>query len=310
MKKTMFITSVIMVVVLAIALTTSSLAWFNAGGATSVDINQFQITAKASTDVKGLEISNKGTIWRTDKISLDGISAAATADAFVPLVPVGDLANADADARVAALYGALNATVDDKATTGMWTNTTVTNNEVTTFADALTQKAAYKEEFFIRNSGDLATNVSVTVKAIENKDTSFNAPLWIAIFQETDDGNDLLKLLALHSSVRVTDNTTNPVTLSNEVTEFKYATAKTALAAGKYPDNQGEDKQTELRDAAVNSFTISTLNLQGTTVNSTNGDPVYHPHKLVIMAWFDGDKLDNQNSKDYTVTIDVSFGVI
>ena len=60
MKKTMFITSVIMVVVMAIALTTSSLAWFTAAGSSTVTTSSMTLTAKA-TSAAGLLISQADT---------------------------------------------------------------------------------------------------------------------------------------------------------------------------------------------------------------------------------------------------------
>ncbi len=57
MKKTMFITSVIMVVVMAIALTTSSLAWFTAAGSATVTTDTLTLTAKANAST-GIQISD------------------------------------------------------------------------------------------------------------------------------------------------------------------------------------------------------------------------------------------------------------
>jgi len=56
MKKTMFITAIIMVIVLAIALTTSSLAWFSAAGASKVSLTSFTINAQSKTS-EGLLIA-------------------------------------------------------------------------------------------------------------------------------------------------------------------------------------------------------------------------------------------------------------
>lgn len=81
MKKTMFITSVIMVIVMAIALTTSSLAWFSTGGTDSVTTNTFKVTAQGSTS-KGIAISHDKSQWDSS-ISLSD----ANSTGLKPVVP-------------------------------------------------------------------------------------------------------------------------------------------------------------------------------------------------------------------------------
>ena len=99
MKKTMFSTSVIMVVVMAIALTTSSLAWFSAAGASNVTTSALTIKAQSTTS-SGLQITdNPENVWG-ESISLASGNAV---DGMMPLVPLSmksnesgyEIANAD-----------------------------------------------------------------------------------------------------------------------------------------------------------------------------------------------------------------------
>lgn len=107
MKKTMFITSVVMVIVMAVALTTSSLAWFSASGSPTVTTTALKVTAKAET-TSGIAISNNGTEWDSN---IDLNTAGNTN--LMPLVPYTKAVAFDKDtagdnARVAsALLAAL-----------------------------------------------------------------------------------------------------------------------------------------------------------------------------------------------------------
>lgn len=97
MKKTMFITSVIMVLVLAVALTTSSLAWFQAtNGAKTVSATAISVTAKVAEATNGgLVISTSGTTgtWKTSDQNLTAVSN--TLSGHYPTAIISDLTNAD-----------------------------------------------------------------------------------------------------------------------------------------------------------------------------------------------------------------------
>lgn len=109
MKKTMFITSVIMVVVMAIALTTSSLAWFSATGSNTVTTNSLKLTAQSSAST-GIAISyDSGSTWN-DSITL----SPSVTSGLMPLVPFTKVAAYDGDAdpiadENARVYAALRA---------------------------------------------------------------------------------------------------------------------------------------------------------------------------------------------------------
>ena len=101
MKKTMFITSVIMVVVMAIALTTSSLAWFSASGSQFVTTNSMKVTAKAvgSTGIGISQTAEDGT-W-VSELDLDTTGNTN----LMPLVPFGKASAPDAHSLLVALVG-------------------------------------------------------------------------------------------------------------------------------------------------------------------------------------------------------------
>lgn len=77
----MFITSVVMVIVMAVALTTSSLAWFSASGSPTVTTTALKVTAKAETS-SGIAISKDKVNWE-DNIDLN----TAGSTNLYPLVP-------------------------------------------------------------------------------------------------------------------------------------------------------------------------------------------------------------------------------
>lgn len=151
MKKTMFITSVIMVVVMAIALTTSSLAWFTVDGATTVSTSPVSISAKAKTST-GLYISNNTTSWQQDALTLTG----SAYNQYVPVVPYGTSSSADA-------ADLLNGLQNDKFVTN---TVKVVSGGQQKWANEYSVAATnfYKDQsIYVANSGDAAIAVSAAV---------------------------------------------------------------------------------------------------------------------------------------------------
>lgn len=117
MKKTMFITSVIMVVVMAIALTTSSLAWFNAAGTSTVSTNALKLKARSVASA-GLQISSasRDGAW-SDAIMLDS-TLATNLEPMMPLIGIGLIDPAEVeDEDIGTYLGSLNTVLDEGCST-------------------------------------------------------------------------------------------------------------------------------------------------------------------------------------------------
>ena len=256
MKKSMFITSVIMVVVLAIALTTSSLAWINgAAGAQKVTAGSLTVEAMEAAAGKGLVISADGSSFGTTDVSLG-----ATVEGMTPAAPLscpGTDLPAELTASIATAQNFGNVVKIPGATTD-----TVKKADV---------KISVSNVVYVASTGAAVTPTIDVVFANTDDEvggTIASEPvLWVAVlaYNEAESAWQIVKIAA-SSNIQMT--TFKGATLP-DVSGVLSELAATVDASGAW-------EQIELAAAGDNAW--------GTAVQ----------YKAV--AWYDGSTLINSNS--------------
>lgn len=274
MKKTMFITSVIMVVVMAIALTTSSLAWFTASSETTVSTNAFTINAQSMTS-EGLYIARDTANFSVNPITL---ADATSSNTYWPMVPLVGSTTIDADG----LLGALQ----DDAFIGNKTR----NVGTTTYwqGDAYTTNFFKDQLIYVANAGTGDVQIEATV----DFESVVGGSLYVAVLGATYDSSnefDEWELIALESST--TDATAVSVLCGKT----------TAMFAEEEP----------LADAIGSVAPTAVLNSETTTVlaGTSNGSAWGGWMQFKVLAWFVGNELTNNNSSTTTATFTVNFSI-
>ncbi len=307
MKKTMFITSVIMVVVLAIALTTSSLAWFSAGGADRVAIQSLTIATASAEKSSGLEISNgnpngsENNTWSTSQINLRNLDESGKTAALNPMCPVN--AGEDEVLGTALTVDSLYAAVNNMYTV----KTYLKNGSTSTFQGEVTDSnktAAYKDFFFIRNSGETPiSSAGISVTPTFNKDRSYNAVLWVAIFDVTN--TESKSLVYIENFYKVTSEE------QQHSTDMAYASLLSKLnnEQPSAPVDSGATRSAV--QGLVSALALPAAFYADATYASEHdgvneNDLVKTAHKLEIYAWYDGASLDSGNA-DTETTIALAF---
>lgn len=304
MKKTMFITSVIMVVVLAIALTTSSLAWFTAGGATSVGTQTINLSSvSAESAASGLEITKDTSIgWQTSAVAL------ATPSALRPMCPVTYTSKSAVSSDE--FYQAVNAMAERKITARDGVPYFVSP----TAAGITGTATPYSDTLYIHNSGvnQIGVNASITIALnTASASTVGSANLWVAVFDITNwssQSNTGAVLMALDCSNAQLDTPITPNYLTYAPSSSSFGEFANADDLGARCDSISGSTN-GVSPANINSVatiaTARTVNLEP----GQEGTAAFEPgatHTIVIYAWYDGTSLIAQNV-DTVVTISVSF---
>jgi hypothetical protein len=289
MKKTMFITSVIMVVVMAIALTTSSLAWFTARGAASVTTDTLTLTAKANAS-SGIQISDvsaggpwAGSINFTDKAEL------------MPLLPYQ---YSDAETTL------LQALVAEKFITNeVDENLKYVNAQG---SEAVAANYFASSEIYITNmaQGSGAKAVAITPSIVFKKDDAVYNPGGT----NRSDPNLYVAVLCNKTSAFEADgSTTEGYSTSAADWEIVNIFNSKALASGKV--KFGKEASAFVSEAdSTKSYTELTIADLITTTATNTIDPIttdaesgeYRNFGEVVqfkvVAWYDGVSLVNANS--------------
>ena len=284
MKKAMFITSVIMVVVMAIALTTSSLAWFTANGASTVTTTSLTLKAKVNSSA-GLLICNDGTSFNSTSV------APATASGSIGLT--GEPAVEVVDVRPVAPYGDDTDTeVLEALSKAQFTGKTVSSTTGTNLWGA---DAAYSDHYagyvYVANGGDAARSIAAAI----NFESVTGATLYVAVLaaktQDTDEticGASDDEYANKWEIVRVASS--NGSTTVNSITDLAVSKAEFATGdtvAGAFTGTKG-------LTGSVNPCTSNTSTVS--VGQRTTGDDAYsHWQKFLILAWYSAD-LTNYNS--------------
>ena len=256
MKKSMFITSVIMVVVLAIALTTSSLAWINgAAGAQKVTAGSLTVEAMEAAAGKGLVISADGLSFGTADVSLG-----AAVDGMTPAAPLScpgtDLA-AELTANIATAQNFGNVVKIPGATTD-----TVKKADV---------KISVSNVVYVASTGvAVKPTIDVVFENYEDEvdgNTITSEPvLWVAVLASTDGATWQIVKIAASSNIQMTTFKGADLPVDSGVLS---ALATTVDASGAW-------EQIELEAAGDDAW----------------GTPVQYK----AVAWYDGSTLINSNS--------------
>jgi hypothetical protein len=296
MKKTMFITSVIMVVVLAIALTTSSLAWFSAGGAQSVSTTEVQIHAVNAAAVgAGIQISPEAvgttsSLFTTAEVTPQTLKSSSLSD-LAAMCPVG------LDRTAESISGPTFYLAVNNMRSAKITQEAISGTMQTIFSDdALGTPKAYVGGFALRNSGTdtnflARCNISLAGSKPENADSNAQSTIWVAVFDVTaGEGHEVLVgLLGKNAATEVTT-----MTAAASVDNLAYREL-----AGNITDSNG---------VPTSKFVKSDyITLQPGEENpSTGAITINDVHKIEVYAWFDGDSLINI-TRDTIGTISVTF---
>jgi hypothetical protein len=297
MKKTMFITSVIMVVVMAIALTTSSLAWFTTAGSATVTTNALTVTAK-TTAAAGLQISSaavNGPFYLN--IDLYGSASNVVAD-MVPAMPY----KVDSDATLLSAlvnHNFISNTVagpdysEDTAVTAnsgngtlyftkdIWVTTVDTSDDLVVSVDI---DWTQDDEAYTSSPSDPVVYVAVLADQNEVVKADRSTP---------DDDFDW-EIMAIFSSNAAATN----VNFGKTAGFFQSTDADTrATVAASYTTT------------ALSSFTgVATDALEKCAIDTETEQ--YNPYGEVkqfrIVVWYDGIALVNANS-DFSVDFELTF---
>lgn len=313
MKKTMFITSVIMVVVMAIALTTSSLAWFTAAGQNEVTTTALTINAQANAST-GIQIgrSASGAWFNTINLAdaYTGEDSATTTDDIVggmmPLMPLAD----DGTPTIALTQTAL-------ANASFVGNKIGTNGQFAYQADGSTSITPYTTGYYVDDSifvtnmasGSSAKAVYIvpTVTFKTSAGAAYSAStrdpdLFVAILADTDDTDASLTW----EVVNVFHSNTNDATGKIDVARTTEAFASGQTVASAYTST------IDIADLrAVTADVVATGAKAGgtsTALAAITNDNAYGVAKnFKVVAWYAGDTLDNNNSASFGLQVIITF---
>lgn len=329
MKKTMFITSVVMVIVMAIALTTSSLAWFSASGASTVETNAFQVTAKSET-VEGLAISKNGADGTWDST----VTLTASGINLMPLVPLTGASHFDenADPQWDFDEDDFVATFVDSSThgeTGGW--------DVNMIGNKLGNNSIYKGTAY--DAGYFEDNFFITNTATGSTAKAVNLNCTIAFYCPTNDGegnplvynstNRTANVYALDATLNVAVfyalNRFDADGSSADDTDDSWALLAFGTSKGAATVNLGRTEASfaegEASGSSVGPWTY-TANLANHTRYTTddalnairparayNGAPVVADKmEIKVVAWYDGPSLINNNAANGNLRFGLTFG--
>ena len=306
MKKTMFITSVIMVVVLAIALTTSSLAWFNATGQSSVATSNISIQATSAPDAAGLQIAlaNTGYTDYGNSVSFANTVVGSS------LNPAGVIYNKSEGFAAADLVAALE-------------NTTAINSADPAFSTGLESGRIFQGYFrtveeavkfkndtlYVGNNGTQAATVSCDIKFFNDAGAAYDpaadghgddAKLWVAVVAILPGETPTHQLVALECSKG--DQATNG--------PAAFVAPLIANANASKDDGLGATATSAVIRPVIAG---SNFGVGAGIPHSVTGEMIVDTTKavqIVTYAWFDGSSLYNGNANTGVYKISLEFSLV
>ena len=311
MKKTMFITSVIMVVVMAIALTTSSLAWFTATGASSVTTTSLKLQAKANastgvqisavsaTESWGIEASLNGyaSTSGTTKIDDNSLTGQSDAQGLMPLLPLMDSSTFLASDSAADLMALAVEALGKNSTSSFIGNTIST----VTFDGTPYETGYFVDEIWITNtaSGSGAAEISITPSIAfyeTGTTTAYDAEstdpvLYVAVLgvDDVDTTTEDYEIVQIFNSKGLTT-----INLGKTAALF----ADEATVASSYVSGVAISKL--LANSGKTSFNLPV---------AEDGAAFGEARQFKIVAWYDATTLNNNNSGfavDFVLTFSAS----
>ena len=272
MKKTMFITSVIMVVVMAIALTTSSLAWFSAAGATSVTTSS--LTLKAATNSStGLLLGNSSSSFSTTAVYPTAATGSATqvSGEVTGMRPVGIYGESVLEALAKNQF--CGRYVETSTGAAKW------SNEVAQYNDHF---AGY---VYVANTGNAETTVTATV----NFGTVTGATLYVAVLATVDPDDD-----TAFGTLDADDWEILTVACSNDGT----STEPTQLPLAASAFTVGNTVASTFTNTSIGANTGA----ETTTAIGEAADNVAYSHyqQFMVLAWYSADLVANNSGATAT----------
>ena len=284
----MFITSVVMVVVMAIALTTSSLAWFTASGAATVSTDSLTLTAKANVST-GIQI--------TDDMSSVEWASSISFDPMVDLAPI-----------LPYKYDSDSTTLEEALINNKFIGNTVDENvKFKGEEGTLATSSDYfvSTDIFVTNmaQGSGAKAVSITPTIAFTKGGDAYAPNATA---NRKDPNLCVAVLCNNTSYRAANGSYDDSDADWELVKVFNSKGQETVKFGKTEDAFAEG------EVATDCFTNLNINsgsgLVGTQTATNTIDPIavytatgeYGNYGEVVqfkvIAWYDGVSLVNSNS--------------
>ncbi len=307
----MFITSVIMVVVMAIALTTSSLAWFTAAGSSTVTTSALTLSAKA-TSAAGLLISSSSSAgaWY-------GNIDLATGNAQANMVPAVPYQYAENNTILDALVGE-NFISNKVDMNGKW------DTAAAAIANTASDVLYFEKEFWITTvdtTNDLVVAPTIAwTKNVNNADVAYpgennanmnssDPVIYVAVLADKNcevaaDRNpsgvtsndtsrassanwEILNIFASTGAATVNfGGQASAFTSSSALTD--YASATTALTiggtSGTYVPTTTANKTTDKLDKVTTHYNTGEALATGEV------------KRFKVVAWYDGNALINSNS--------------
>lgn len=308
MKKTMFITSVIMVVVMAIALTTSSLAWFTAAGSSTVTTSALTLSAKA-TAAAGLLISSSSSAgaWYGNINLADGNAQSN----MVPAVPYQ--------------YAENNTLIDALVGDNFITNQVDMNGKWDTAAARISSNndnvLYFTKEFWITTvdtTNDLVVAPTIAwTKNVNNADVAYpgdnnanmnssDPVIYVAVLADKN-----CEVAADRNPSGVTSDATSRANSANwEILNIFASTGATTVNFGGQASEFTSSSELKDYASATTGLTIggtgcatttdnkTTDKLDKVTTNYSTGEALAtgEVKRFKVVAWYDGNALINSNS--------------
>lgn len=294
MKKRMLITTIVMMLVLAVALTTSSLAWFSASQATvTATGGTFSASAAGSAANIGLATSAESSNWANTAPMTNNV-----ASGLVPLCAISELTSKlDSDVGTSGEPVTLASIVNDVEklngakilTNGEGVQVFPLNAANPFYKNTLASQA--NSVVFAKNldaNGTHVTSLKVTLKITSEVTSTVAAPNFYIVLS-THDGSNVLRTAVMSK------------TGGYVVYDFSSASENTSLSS---VDADGNRKT---GPATINNAQDATAEINFTNLDWAQ-DVVYAIH---VYAWYEGGTLDvttQSCSHTYELTLEAGIG--
>lgn len=275
----MFITSVIMVVVMAIALTTSSLAWFTAAGNDQVTTSTLTLQAKSNSST-GLLLGNSNSSFSTTAVipTATNNSLGETSGVVSDLQPVGLYGGSILEALVKEQFSGRY--VESSSGTAKWASS----------------PAAYTDHFagyvYVANTGNAATNVSAAI----NFGTVTGATLYVAVLANKTQSTTTTD--AQRAAYSGTDCSTNWEILAINASNTGTALNPTALGLTSAELAVGDEVASTFTSTP---FTAQTSGKSSVALGAAEDNVAYsYYQQFLILAWYSADLTANKSGSTNT----------
>lgn len=308
MKKRMLITTIVMLLVLAVALTTSSLAWFSAGQATVTATGGQFVASTATAGNVNLAISNDMSSW--------GVSAAmqtATAGMY-PVALREALATTLGEDGNSTLYFDTAQTVQNKwfdpSTIASSTGADLTKDNV----DAAANAYHYWDTLYVINQDDTSAlaKLTLTMNATVTAASGKALPKAVALFRvskqassaESDEWEDMIDYVVVVLDQTSTNYTVYDLDALKGEDMYDNAlltSAVTQTGTQSAGVNRSIDESSNTSQTVLTATFDLSLGEDGLAINM--GEIA----KIDVVCWFDGSSLGS-STQGATITFSLTIG--